>query len=154
MRGLCALGAVVAEHTPLHAATDEHISKAKQRELSKLSKYGVYTEVSRESMRSVAGHVVVDTKWVFKPAPDILEGIKARLVGREFAVDDDQHMYAGTPPLRAFRMPLSDLASGGPQANHCLLVADVSSAFLDGNTQAVVRGGAARDLAGWNRGAR
>ena len=69
MKSLCALGAVDAEATPLHAATDELIFRAKQRELSKLSKYGVYTEVSRESMRQVAGHIVVDTKWVFKPAP-------------------------------------------------------------------------------------
>ena len=155
MRGLCALGAVDVEHTPLHAGTDEQISKAKQRELSKLSKYDVYTEVSRESMRSVAGHVVVDTKWVFKPAPDISEGIKARLVGREFAIDDDQNMYAGTPPLRAFRMLLSDLASGGPSGQSRPARAGREFCLSEWQgTQAVVRGGAARDPAGWNRGAR
>ena len=50
LRGLCSLGAVGAEHMPLHAATNKHIIQAKQKELAKLLRYGVYTEVSREDM--------------------------------------------------------------------------------------------------------
>ena len=51
----CAASGFGDEQTPLHAATDEQICKSRQRELSKLSKCGVYTEdeASRESVRSV-----------------------------------------------------------------------------------------------------
>ena len=64
-------------------------AEARKREGSQLEKYGVFTKVSKSSIRE--GTKMVDTKWVYvvKQKPDgTIEKYKARKVGRGFTQVD------------------------------------------------------------------
>ena len=96
---------------------------------------GVYEYVAREAAEADSDGKIVGVKWV-KTNKGTAEQpeIRCRLVAQEFASSEYRDdLIAGTPPLAAMRMLLSEAASRGEESRKTkLMVVDVEKAFLYG----------------------
>ena len=81
---------------------DAHeVSKARLKELQYIREKKVYTKITRKQAQAM-GVRVIGTRWI-----DINEGDqenknhRSRLVAKEFKTDDNNALFAATPPLEA-----------------------------------------------------
>ena len=105
---------------------------ARREEMKTFGEMKVYVHVTREEVGR-AGGKVIGVRWVETEKAD--GRIRSRLVAQEFATQGDRDdLFAGTPPLAATKMILSELASSGRQGpgDHRLMVLDIKRAFLYG----------------------
>ena len=111
------------------------VENARKKEMETFRQMSVYEYVTRtEASKSHSGKFV-GVRWV-----DTLKNgdVKSRLVAQEFAgqeVRDD--LFAGTPPLAATKMLLSDVASRGRAGpgHRKVMVLDIKRAFLHGDIE-------------------
>ena len=113
----------------------EEVRRARAEEMKTFKELGVYKYARREEVFENRAKIV-GVRWV-----DIDKGskVRSRLVAQEFAAGQDRDdLFAGTPPLMATKLLLSDLASQGDEKWHGksrLLVMDVKKAFLYGDIE-------------------
>ena len=105
-------------------------------ELKTFKEMGVYEYVRRSKAEADKGGKIVGVKWV-KTNKGTAEDpeVRCRLVAQEFASNDYRDdLFAGTPPLAAMRMLLSEAASRGREGvrKTKLMVLDIKKAFLYG----------------------
>ena len=112
------------------------VKAARDEELKTFEQMKVYEYVKMEKAMCEPDAKRIGVRWV-----DINKGpkVRSRLVAQEFARGDPnrEDLFAGTPPLGATKMLLSDLASngrGGPGGKR-LMVLDVKRAFLYGDIE-------------------
>ena len=93
------------------------VKKAREEEMSYIRKKGVWKKVRRK-WAIENGIKIIDGRWV-----DINKGdtfrpkYRSRYVGKEFDNSDVEGLFAGTPPMEAFRLLLSDLATVEKKGN-------------------------------------
>ena len=107
------------------------VEEARAEEMKTFEEMGVY-EYARRC--DIVGKIV-GVRWV-----DVDKGseIRSRLVAQEFAGKDDRDdLFAGTPPLTATRLIISDVASSKrtQKGEKKVMVLDVKRAFLYGNIE-------------------
>ncbi len=106
----------------------ELMIKARRAEIQFFNKLGVYTKVKREAHMKI-----ITTKWVDTNKGDNDNpNYRARLVGRELALQKRNDIFAATPPLEALRLMISLVASRQDSRdrnkNYILMTNDVTSA--------------------------
>ena len=108
----------------------ELAQKGRELEMEKFKARGVYTHVTRQAAAASGQGKFVKVRWVqtnkgTKEAPNV----RCRLVCQEYASGNPRDdLFAGTPPLSAAKLLVSDVASHHEEK--CLLILDVSCAFL------------------------
>ena len=107
------------------------VRAARKLEMDYFERLGVYERVPR-SHQVLTGGIVIGVRWVDVNKGDASDPeYRSRLVGREFAVEKDDALYAATPPLEALRLIIShagtDTESGGRRA---LMINDVRRAYF------------------------
>ena len=110
------------------------VKAARLKEMVTFAEMGVYEYVPRSVAVSDKSGKLVGVRWV-----DIDKGseVRCRLVAQEFASKEDRDdLFAGTPPLMASRLVLSDVASSGRRKN--VMILDIKRAFLYGDIEDVV----------------
>lgn len=126
--------------TDVSGLSPEAVRLAKQEELDRFRKLGVYKKVTRQHMKEQlvtdGNAVLVDTKWVVtnkgtadKPIP------KARLVAREYANDRRHDLFAGTPGIQLVRYVVSTAMTAKPGVKRKLMCLDIKTAFLYGKAR-------------------
>ena len=114
---------------------NEKVKAARKKEMDTFKEMAVYEYVRRVEATNSRSGKFVGVRWV-----DTLkdEKVKSRLVAQEFASKDGRDdLFAGTPPLAATRMLLSDVASrgrGGP-GQRKIMILDIKRAFLHGEIE-------------------
>ena len=111
------------------------VKAAREEEIGYFRKKGVYTKITRKEAEQM-GCKVVKVRWI-----DINKGDEAnpvyrsRLVAKEFreGENDEENLFAGTPPLEALKLLISDAATveKGQLDDKVVLIADVSRAFFE-----------------------
>ena len=105
----------------------EKVFKGRVKELAKFAERRVYVHHPRDQAMLDEGGKFVRTRWVQTVKGD---EVRCRLVAQEFAHGDPREdLFAGTPPLFAARLLVSQAASR-PQKDWTLMCLDVSCAFL------------------------
>ena len=112
------------------------VKKARMIEIGYARKKKVWRKMSRAEATK-RGWKVVKTRWI-----DINKGdadniiYRSRLVGKEFNNGDAEGLFAGTPPLEALRMLISEAATVEPRGRKkCIMINDVSRAFFEAPMQ-------------------
>ena len=114
------------------------VREARQKEMQTFKEMGVYEHVPRWQAKLDTEGKIVGVRWV-----DVDKGyeVRSRLVAQEFAGKNDRDdLFAGTPPLSATKLILSDVAScreGGPGRKR-VMVLDVKRAFLYGDIEEII----------------
>jgi len=111
------------------------VKEARREEIGYFKKKGVYVKITRKEAQE-KGYKIVKVRWI-----DINKGdekhpvYRSRLVAKEFKDDNgqDDNLFAGTPPLEALKMIMSDAATSraGRTGVRSVLIADVSRAFFE-----------------------
>ena len=131
--------AVTGKALPTHL-----VKKARAEEVAFFRSKPVYQKVPRAQCFARTGKPPIRVKWVdVNKGDEVQPEIRSRLVAMEFNTGQrSEHWWAGTPPLEALRLLLSDWASQAgpagpgvqgkvPDKDECLLVLDVRKAHLE-----------------------
>ncbi|MDA8582761.1 reverse transcriptase domain-containing protein [bacterium] len=111
------------------------VKQARQEEMRYFRKKGVYKKIPRAEAKK-NGWPIVKVRWI-----DVNKGdednpnYRSRLVAKEFkgGAESDWDLFAGTPPLEALKMLISEAATvaDGGGKKKSMLIADVSRAFFE-----------------------
>ena len=111
------------------------VHAACREELQSFKDIGVYEYVRREVAAGDSRGRIVGVRWVrINKGTRLKQLIRCRLVAQEFArMDVRDDLFAGTPPLAALRLLLSEACSRGAKSRRVRFkVIDVKKAFLYG----------------------
>ena len=115
---------------------DAEVEKAMADELAEYAKHDVAEEVSIEACWTATGARPVDCRWkIINKGDAVRRDIRARLLAREMKKDKIgwETIFAGTPPLWAFRALCSSVRRGRPHAQRGarkLRIIDIKRAFF------------------------
>ena len=81
------------------------------------------------------GWKIIKTRWIdINKGDDLNPNYRSRLVGKEFNNEQMDGLFAGTPPLEAFRYLIHEAATirvTEPMGSKVLMINDVSRAFFE-----------------------
>ena len=110
----------------------ELVRKARQEEIAFFRRKGVYKKVPAREAYEKTGRSPIRVKWV-----DVNKGdeenpeYRSRLVAAELKTEQRPDLFAGTPPVEAIRLILSDAATADRETTRkCLMVNDVKRAYF------------------------
>ena len=117
----------------------EQVKKARYDEITWVRQKGVYRKIPRAEALE-RGLKVIRVRWIdINKGDDDRPVYRSRLVAMEFKNTDKsmEDLFAGTPPLEALRMLVSEAATveGGTAGDKVLLLADVSRAFFEADAR-------------------
>ena len=109
--------------------------KGRELEMEKFKARGVYTHVTRQVAASSGQGKFVKVRWVqTNKGTTEAPNVRCRLVCQEYASGNPRDdLFAGTPPLTAAKLLVSDVACHHKEK--CILILDVSCAFLYGKAK-------------------
>ena len=114
------------------------VKKAREEEMDYIRKKEVYTKIPRQQAER-DGIKVIKSRWIdINKGDDKAPRYRSRLVAKEFRTPDreGENMFAGTPPLEALKMLISEAATMKPgKAKKGILIADVSRAFFEADAR-------------------
>ena len=113
----------------------KEVMKARKEEVEWMKSKGVYRKIKRQEAKR-RGMKIVRYQWVdVNKGDDERRNYRSRVVAKEFnnGVDMPEDLFAGTPPLGAIRMLLSEAATveDGEVASKVVVVIDVKKAFYE-----------------------
>ena len=107
----------------------EKVKQARMVEVQYYRDMGTHIEVPLAECWRETCKAPIKVRWIDHNKGDSTrENYRSRLVCRQFNTGRDMDLFAGTPPLEAMRMVISD-ATTGPDAR-CLMLVDVSRAYM------------------------
>ena len=117
----------------------EQVKRARSDEITWVRQKGVYRKIPRSEALE-RGLKVIRVRWIdINKGDDSQPVYRSRLVAMEFKNTDKsmEDLFAGTPPLEALRMLVSEVATvdGGKAGEKVLLLADVSRAFFEADAR-------------------
>jgi len=129
------------DHEDLEAAWDDltgamldtkEVIKARSKEIEYADKKGVWIKIPR-SEALAKGWKIVKTRWLDINKGDAMAPLyRSRFVAKEFRSKELEGLFAGTPPLEALRLLLSDVATiGEEEEDKVMMINDVSRAFFE-----------------------
>ena len=112
------------------------VRKARMTEIGYAVKKNVWTKIPRK-VAIARGWKIVKTRWIDINKGDQQSTIyRSRLVGKEFNNGEMDGLFAGTPPLEALRLLISDAATTKKnQEKKVVMINDVSRAFFEAPMQ-------------------
>ena len=105
---------------------------ARRQELDYISQKKVWGIVPREEARR-NGWKIIKSRWIdINKGDDVASLYRSRLVGKEFADNKVDGLFAGTPPLEALRFLVHEAATvegEGEEQEKVVMVNDVAGLF-------------------------
>ena len=113
------------------------VREARMTEIGYARRKKVWTKI-RRSIAIRNGWRIIKTKWIDINKGDAKDPIyRSRFVGKEFNNGEADGLFAGTPPLEALRLLLSQAATiNGKEDYKTIMINDVSRAFFEAPMQA------------------
>ena len=112
----------------------KEVAKARSKEMDYVRDRGVWRKVPR-SLAVRNGWKIIPTRWIDVNKGDHLEpNYRSRLVAKEFNDGAQEGLFAGTPPLEALRLLLSDAATStkdNETGQKVIMLNDVARAFFE-----------------------
>ena len=119
---------LTGEELPAH-----EVRKARLKEVGYIEDKKVWRRMPRaEAIRR--GIKIVDVRWIDINKGDLRNPLyRSRLVAKEFNDSKDDSLYAGTPPLEALRLLVSEAATviEGLENDNVIMINDVARAFFE-----------------------
>merc|ERR1712086_1148632 len=110
------------------------VLSARRQELDYIAKNKVWEVVPREEARR-NGWKIINSRWIdINKGDDIAALYRSRLVGKEFADNKLDGLFAGTPPLEALRFLVHEAATvegEEEEQEKVIMVNDVARAFFE-----------------------
>ena len=107
------------------------VAKARAKEMEYVHNRGVWRKVPR-SLAVRNGWKVIPTRWIdVNKGDQFTPNYRSRLVAKEFNDGAQEGLFAGTPPLEALRLLISDAATVQCDNRKVIMLNDVARAFFE-----------------------
>lgn len=110
------------------------VVEARKKEIEYVKEKKVWLKIPREEAKK-RGWKIIKTRWIdINKGDDANPLYRSRLVGKEFANEAVDGIFAGTPPLEALRYLIHEAATveeGGEFGEKVLMIQDISRAFFE-----------------------